>query len=52
MVCDLRFAVLEDESAGRRRLNFGGDGFVQALCPHCSVDCLYSADQLMQFQAP
>jgi hypothetical protein len=51
LVCDLLFAVLEDESDGRRRFNFGGDGYVQALCPHCSVDCLYTADQLMQYQA-
>jgi hypothetical protein len=52
LACDRRFAVLEDLSDGRRRLHFGGDGYVQALCPHCSVDGLYSANQLQQFQAP
>ena len=51
LACDTRFAVLEDESAGGRQLNFAGDGYVQALCPHCGVDGLYSARQLKQFQA-
>jgi len=51
LACDQRFAVLEDTSAGNRSLRFTGEGYVQALCPHCAVDGLYSADQLQQFQA-
>jgi hypothetical protein len=51
LACETRFAVLEDQSGGRRRLNFGGDGYVQALCPHCSVDGLYTANELRQFRA-
>jgi hypothetical protein len=50
LACDRRFAVLEDESGGRRQLTFRGDGYVQALCPHCCVDGLYTASQLQQFQ--
>ncbi|HEX2336994.1 MAG TPA: hypothetical protein VHI72_11000 [Hyphomicrobiaceae bacterium] len=52
LACDRQFAVLEDQSNGRRRLHFGGDAHVQALCPYCGVDGLYSANQLQQFQAP
>ena len=51
LACDQRFAVLEDTSAGSRSLRFTGEGYVQALCPHCAVDGLYSADRLQQFQA-
>jgi hypothetical protein len=51
LACDRRFAVFEDESAGKRQLSFAGDGYVQALCPHCSVDGLYTAIELRQFQA-
>jgi len=50
LACDTRFAVLDDVSGGQRPLKFAGDALVQALCPHCSVDGLYSADQLRQFQ--
>jgi len=51
LACDLRFAVLEDASGGQRPLKFAGDALLQALCPHCSVDGLYHADQLRQFQS-
>jgi hypothetical protein len=51
LICEARFAVLEDASAGQRHLNFAGDGYVQARCPHCTVECLYTANQLQQFQA-
>ena len=52
LACDRQFAVLEDLSDGQKRLHFGGDAYVQALCPYCAVDGLYSANQLQQFQAP
>ena len=51
LACEARFAVLEDQSAGRRQLNFSGDGYVQALCPHCLVEGLYTANELRQFEA-
>jgi hypothetical protein len=51
VICDTRFAVLEDRSAGQKRLNLGGKGHIQARCPHCSVDGLYTVDQLYQYQA-
>jgi hypothetical protein len=51
LACDARFAVFMDETAGKRQLSFAGAGYVQALCPHCSVDGLYQASELRQFQA-
>src|SRR5262249_10820919 len=51
LACALRFAVLEAASGGQRPLKFAGDALLQALCPHCSVDGLYHADQLRQFQS-
>ena len=51
LACDARFAVFKDETAGRRQLSFAGEGYVQALCPHCSVDGLYTARELQHYQA-
>jgi hypothetical protein len=50
LACDARFAVYEDESAGMRQLSFAGDGYVQALCPYCSVDGLYTGRELRHYQ--
>jgi len=50
LACDARFAVFKDETAGKRQLSFAGDAYVQALCPYCSVDGLYTGRELKHYQ--
>ena len=51
LVCTKRFAVFDDESAGKMPLKLGGGGgHLLVACPHCAADRLYGGDQVRHFQ--
>ena len=49
--CNQRFAVFDDDSNGKTRVRFEGDGHFLVACPHCDADRLYLTSQVEHFQA-